>query len=349
MRGASGLLAALAALLLAACGGVKHHQADAYPERLSAWGVIERSGDRMQIAEGVMPYEVNSPLFSDYALKYRTLYLPPGTSATYETFEALDFPVGTIVTKTFFYSKADDGDGYRKAVRWHGDLTALDLSGYDVLETRMLVRQADGWDALPYVWQGDDAYLDLTGELLRVSLDGEAFAYAVPSRNECGGCHVTNHSTGAFQPIGLRARHMPEPTLRAMAANGQLTGLPAAVTQNVDIDHEDLDRAARSYLDINCGHCHNAHGAADTSGLLLDYAELQPQQYGVCKPPIAVGRGSGDRRFGIVPGHPDASILPYRMQTNDPGQRMPEVGRAIAHEEGIALIRRWIVSLQGDC
>ena len=47
----------------------------------------------------------------------------------------------------------------------------------------------------------------------------------------------------------------------------------------------------------------------------------------------------------IAPGHPDASILLYRMETNDPGIAMPELGREILHREGIALIREYVAAM----
>ena len=59
--------------------------------------------------------------------------------------------------------------------------------------------------------------------------------------------------------------------------------------------------------------------------------------------------GTGDRRYDIVPGAPDQSILLFRMDNVEPDQMMPEVGRSTIHTEGIALIRAWIESLPGDC
>jgi hypothetical protein len=57
---------------------------------------------------------------------------------------------------------------------------------------------------------------------------------------------------------------------------------------------------------------------------------------------VAAGRGSGSLRYDIVPGHPNQSILLYRMKTNDPAIAMPEIGREQIHEEGVALIEEWI-------
>lgn len=70
---------------------------------------------------------------------------------------------------------------------------------------------------------------------------------------------------------------------------------------------------------------------------------------GLCKPPVAAGQGTGDHRFGIVPGRPEDSILVYRMGSTDPGAMMPELGRAVRHAEGVALVAAWVRSLSGDC
>ena len=67
------------------------------------------------------------------------------------------------------------------------------------------------------------------------------------------------------------------------------------------------------------------------------------------KPPVAVGRGSGDRPYDIFPGRPDDSILLYRMQQTEPEIAMPELGRSTVHVEAVALIREWIVAMDGDC
>src|SRR5262245_6186858 len=47
------------------------------PEKLSAFGLF-RDAATQQPAKGVMPYDVNTPLFSDYTAKYRFVKLPPG-------------------------------------------------------------------------------------------------------------------------------------------------------------------------------------------------------------------------------------------------------------------------------
>lgn len=356
----------LTAFGLCACGAppeVIVHGSGDYPERLSQWGLLRRDGDSLVLGRDVHTYEVNTPLFSDYALKLRTWYLPPGTSMRYRPDESFEFPVGSVITKTFFYPLR--GGAAQAVDGWHGDVAALDLTANRLVETRLLVRQAEGWEALPYVWDGEDAHLRLTGavETMNVRLTSGEMAdlpYVVPSRSECAGCHATDHTDGRLELIGLKARHLNRAypgeagnQLVAWASRGALHGLPepAALPRSAVWNDEQamLEERARAYLDSNCGHCHNAAGAADTSGLLLDAHTDSFRALGFCKAPVAAGRGTGGRPFSIVPGAPDDSILVYRMETSDPATRMPEVGRSLVHREGVELIRRWVASLPGEC
>lgn len=381
----------LAALSLSGCQAppeVRIAAPDAYPTRLSDWGLLLRRGDRLVLGRDVHPYEVATPLFSDYALKLRAYYLPDGSAMHYDPEQSFDFPLGSVLAKTFFYPVAVAGPvaatagaagaggaagnevpaaaiAVQAVAGWNGAVADLDLADYRLIETRLLIRQADGWDALPYVWEGDDAYLRITGAVQPLALDlpsGDRaqIPYVVPARSECASCHATDHSDGGILPIGLKARHLnaaypgqPDSQLQTWADRGDLSGLPEAAARPLSIVWNDpgmdLEGRARAYLDSNCGHCHNARGAADTSGLLLDTLTDQPRRLGFCKSPVAAGRGTGGRAFAIDPGDPDGSILIYRVETNDPATRMPETGRSVAHAEGVELLRQWVASLPGEC
>src|SRR5579859_2575148 len=97
----SALAASLLLLSLAACDKAPPQPkffADSNPEKLSDWGVVVAAGGRLRFGTGVMPYDLATPLFSDYAGKLRTVYLPKGTKAEYRPTDAFDFPVGTIVS-----------------------------------------------------------------------------------------------------------------------------------------------------------------------------------------------------------------------------------------------------------
>ncbi len=362
------LTAALIVLLFTGCSddgaSVRQFSADAYPQRLSEWGLFDYSGAQLRLSDGVEAYDLNTPLFTDYAQKLRTVWMPSGSAAQYSSDATFEFPVGTIISKTFFYPMTDTGL-VRADFTWPESTRTLSTDAVTLMETRLLVKQASGWDALPYVWQGDDAYLKIAGDLkmLEMSLpDGEAqtFPYIVPSRNQCASCHATNHTTGALKPIGPKARHLNRGylgrdgnQLLEWQSAGRLQNLPVLEEVAINADFTDnsqfLAARSRAYLDINCGHCHNAQGAADTSGLLLDASVESNRQLGLCKPPIAAGGGTGGRTYSIVPGEPDHSILIYRLETTDPGTMMPELGRSLVHQEGVTLLKDWITSLDGEC
>jgi uncharacterized repeat protein (TIGR03806 family) len=373
-------LASAAALvsLLAACTPASppvHSFADGRPQRLSEWHLLLRQGGQLTLNERVIPYDLNTPLFTDYAHKLRTVWLPPGTAARYSPTQTFDFPVGTIITKTFYYPRAAAAAGAAPVVVRTYDQSrdfsgaGLNLDNVRLIETRLLVRRAEGWVALPYVWNArqTDAELARTGDELPLELvaaDGEreAFIYVVPNENQCAGCHVTNLKTRSIAPIGPKARHVnrdytypsgAENQLAYLTRIGYLSGAPDAAHAPRNANWLDtaqpLDVRARAYLDVNCGHCHSSTGPADTTSLSLDSATPADRHLGLCKPPVAAGRGTGDHLFDIVPGRPDNSILTYRMASREPGVMMPEQGRNTVHREGVALIRAWIAAMPGEC
>ncbi len=340
-----------------------------YPARLSQWRVVLERDGYLELNENVTPYALSSALFTDYAHKLRTVWLPPDTSTTPTTSGELNFPMGTIISKTFYYPLAN-ADNRQQVVlatdKGHPQLP-LKLDTVRLLETRILTLSERGWEAMSYVWNADqtDAELAIAGDAIDLTLQRDTgasddFTYIVPDKNQCAGCHVTNHTTKQLKPIGPRLRHLSRPMtyggekldqLRYWTQQGLLTDLPASFHVNVDWSDQTLplEARARAYLDINCGHCHNSVGAADTSGLWLDATVDQAAKLGVCKPPIAAGRGSGGHRFDIVPSRPDASIMVFRMASRDPAIAMPELGRALDHKEGTALVAQWIAAMDGQC
>ena len=360
----------LLAWLLAGCDAaprdVMLHAADRPPALLSEWGVVYAAGGRLHLNDGVIPYDLNAPLFSDYALKLRTTWLPPEAAATYSDTAEFDFPVGTIVSKTFFYQKAPD---WRRdnagAVMRHGEYTmapgaTLDLHEYVLLETRLLVRYAAGWRAFPYVWNSEqsDASLAIAGDVRALQLladDGASeINYLVPDANQCAGCHTPDHSAGELRLLGPKAWQLSRAyewwgddsnQLQHWVAAGLLQRTPAAMP----MQPFNAEQRVKAYLDANCAHCHNPSGPADTSALHLGLDAPVDRHYGICKTPVAVGRGSGDRPYDIYPGRPDDSILVYRMEHTDPAIAMPELGRSAVHAEGVAMVRQWILALPGEC
>jgi len=130
------------------------------------------------------------------------------------------------------------------------------------------------------------------------------------------------------------------------AHGGLIAGLPD-ITQvsklaSYEDQHVKLDARARAWLEVNCAHCHRTDGPAKTSGLHLLASVNDTFHLGVGKPPVAAGKGSGSFKYDIVLGKAEQSILYYRIASTDPGVMMPELGRSVAHEEGVQLIKAWI-------
>jgi uncharacterized repeat protein (TIGR03806 family) len=312
-------------------------------EKLSDYGFFEGDMKALIPVEGVYPYFVNSPLFSNYADKMRFVRLPEGPKAKYNDSSAFEFPEGTILIKNFYYLN---------------DFRSL-ADGRRIIETRLLVRQANGWEAWPYIWNDEqtEAYYDPAGDKKDISYVDtrgrkRTVSYSIPNRNQCKGCHV---SSNKMQPIGVSARQLngsffiggkEQNQLDFWVKNNLLEGAPSSEQAPRLVSWEDatgtLRDRARSYLDSNCGHCHSKNGPANTSGLHLDIHESRRVHLGVNKTPVAAGRGAGNLKYDIVPGKPDQSILLYRMKTNDPAIAMPELGREQVHEEGVALIEEWV-------
>lgn len=318
-------------------------------EKLSTYGFF-RSLEEQVPADGVLPYDVNTPLFSDHAVKDRFVWLPAGTSMRWSDHGAFELPVGAVMLKTFSFPRE----------------LANPQAGRRLVETRLMVRRARGWEGVAYLYGGrGDATLAAEGAEVPVSwLDGAGatrqLAYLVPNKNQCKNCH--EETSGTMAPLGPKARHLNRPGAAGQGiANqlahwrelGALTAAPpeaswprAAVAS--DPSSGTLEERARAWLDISCSHCHNPRGAARTTGLDLSIT-AQAAALGVCKSPVATGRGSAGRLYDIVPGRPDESILTARIESNEPEVKMPELGRTVTDDTGVALIREWIAAMPGAC
>lgn len=317
-----------------------------------------------------LPFELNTPLFTDYASKYRFVFMPEGKNATYSEHEVMNFPTGTVLVKTFALPANTDNRG----------------SNESLIETRLLIKRESGWVALPYYWENEnDARILITGYSIPSEINHNSntlsFNYGVPKASQCTACHaiLTDGST-TFLPIGPKARFLnwdidygdgngPTNQLTKWESAGILTGTPdtntidtaASYSDNLNLSTmttNEVELTARSYLDINCAHCHRDgltlpegySGAAGGSGLNIEFNRVMsdhPGKFGVCKSPLAGGLPSAPGElsthpYDVVPGYASVSYLPYRMNTNNSRHRMPELGRAIIHTEGVALINEWI-------
>jgi uncharacterized repeat protein (TIGR03806 family) len=313
------------------------------PALLSAIGLVRVREGVLEHHPDALPYQLNTALFSDFADKSRSLWLPPGAAMTYAPLEVFDLPIGTIISKTFSFAGVP-------------------------IETRLLVRYADAWRAFPFVWRSDlsDAEYRPRGGVVTIELIDPLGAprtanYLIPQRNQCASCHeridVTT-GTVAITPIGPKAHHLHrDAQLESWAAAGKLSGLPApgSIPRAFDfqtlastaapamLDDLTLNAAARDYLDINCAHCHDPRAVQGvTSQLFLNRESTDQLRLGICKEPGSAGAGTGGLRYDLVPGSPGESILLYRMETEVAGEMMPLLGRSLRDDVGVALVREWI-------
>jgi uncharacterized repeat protein (TIGR03806 family) len=338
-------------IILSSCS----QKSDNYPDipqqgwhqHLSDYRIFTGDLKNLEPAEYFLPYDLNTELFSDYSQKLRFVYLPEGLTAEIGNDLQIDFPVGTLLVKNFFYN-LDQNDPSK---------------GRRILETRLLLHRHEGWVAATYAW--DDAQQDATllqaGGNKQVSwLDKSglqrAVNYRIPTVNDCRSCHSRNNR---MIPLGPRADNLNKVYDYATGPYAQLNRWVETGYLKTDLEPEELpslpvwDRPAsatlnlraRAYLDVNCSNCHNPAGTARNSALFLEYHQENLFHLGVCKVPVAAGTGSGGLKYNIFPGRPDESILLFRMESVKPRERMPEIGRTLLHEEAAALIREWIAAL----
>lgn len=344
-----------------------------FPQKLSEWKIFVHEGRHLKFREGSFPYALVNELFTDYARKYRTVWLPENTKIQYTNTGSFEFPKGAILTKTFAYARdeieiADASvDIHNLPNKFTGN--AEGLNGKHLIETRLLIHTNDGWKGLTYVWNDEqsDAVLKLAGSKRKLTLTRKGqvkeFWYNVPNFNQCQACHSKQEDFSKIvQPIGLQAKNTNFSSpfqshginqLDAWKTAGKIDGLAAESNRPKMVSWEDatqsLNLRARGYLDSNCAHCHNTKGAGRSSGLFLNYFLPNSAHTGICKSPVAAGNGGYGGKFDIAPGDPTHSILYNRMRSLDPGIMMPELGRSLAHEEADQLIFDWISSLTGSC
>ncbi|MEM7781400.1 MAG: SO2930 family diheme c-type cytochrome [Pseudomonadota bacterium] len=288
-------------------------------------------------APGVIPYELNTPLWSDGADKLRYIYVPDGAEIRANGEGLLRFPIGSAIIKTFAFEEGED---------------------QRYIETRLLLHRADGWIALPYRWNEEqtEARLALAGARIPLTTPaGDAISYRIPNKNQCKSCHSKD---GEVVPIGPRSRNLSVDWLENVHASGQLDLVPEGSgslpvwsegpADFSEMSFADKNALSRAYLDVNCAHCHQPGGGASNSGLDLRWEQADPFAIGVGKPPVAAGRGAGGLLVSIEPGDPDASILVHRMNSNEPGVAMPELGRSTIDTRAVALMRDWISDMPAE-
>ncbi len=324
---------------------IHFNPANGLPGTLSALGFFTGPMAQLTPAVGVMPYDLIDPLFTDYALKQRHVWMPDSVKATWNgNGGILGFPNGTVLLKTFYYDHVQPGHTRR------------------LIETRMMYRWADEWKFANYVWndQQTEATYDMAGSHTPVEwMDTDGLVhqvnYRIPAEAECGSCHKEN---SIHSPIGPRPRNLarsyaysdgPAQQLERWVQKGLLeSGHPAAqpMPDWTDADVVLQDRV-RAYLDINCGHCHSAAGYCNYRPMRFAWEETTVgENLGVCVQPHEFFQG---QTHIVAATRPDRSMMYFRLNTNEESQRMPLLGRSVLHHEALALIEDWIAQLNPPC
>ena len=313
------------------------------PARLSESGVFSDLQTQTP-APGLIPYGVNSPLWSDGAYKTRFLALPDTSQITFSAAGNWGFPPGAVLVKNFYL-----------------ELERGEPASRRIVETRFLVKRDEGeeWDGFSYQWNpaGTDATL-LAGSATQPftitdpAAPGGSYVheYYFPSRVECGICHteaaghVLGVRTGQLngQYDYDRARDNQLRTLNHLGLFTEDIGPVQAawprLTEPLSAD-PDLGQRARSYLDANCSHCHRPEGTG-RGGLDLRQATPLAATGLLDALPEAGDLGVKGARL-LRPGVPDSSVLYLRLL--DLGRfRMPPLASARVDQEAAGVVRAWI-------
>jgi uncharacterized repeat protein (TIGR03806 family) len=330
-----------------------------FPRKLSETGLFKSTKD-LTPEKGLIPYSVNSELWSDGATKERYIAIPGDAKIEYETvtypqpapgsLPGWRFPNDTVLVKTFFL-ETEPGKKRR-------------------LETRLLHARIVGgteeygdqvWNGYTYIWNDEQTDAELADKAgvdkvykIKTKGDDREQKWHFPSRAECNMCHTVtakyalgvntmqmnrDHDYGGvvanqlatLEHIGLFDRKLPKP--------------PEQLVKIVDYRDEkaSLDDRARAYLHANCSHCHRKWGGGNAEFQLL--ANLPLKETGTVD--VKPGQGTfelKDPRI-LVPGEPDRSMIHYRMTRLGLG-RMPHIASNVVDEQAVKLVGEWIKQLK---
>ncbi len=284
--------------------------------------------DPKKPAPGLIPYDVNSPLWSDGAAKERYLALPDGKQIHVADDGHWELPIGTVLMKNFSM-------GDRR------------------VETRLFMHHPDGsWGGYSYEW--DDAQTDATLLPANKSRQVGNQTWYYPSRAECVRCHT---SAAGFS-LGLETGQLNRDLTYAATGrtSNQLTTfdhlglleapLPSAAETQArypaPTGSDPLELRARAYLHANCSFCHRPNSTGQGPADFRFSTSLA--QVGVCNvAPQEGDLGITNARL-LAPGEPARSILSVRMHSLGVS-RMPPLGTRAEDTAGASVVDAWISSL----
>nr|MBV6629661.1 PQQ-dependent sugar dehydrogenase [Oceanococcus sp. HetDA_MAG_MS8] len=313
----------------------------AIPQKLSQTGIFSSLAP-LKAQPGMIPYEVNTELWSDGAVKQRWFAIPEQRTIAYSSDGAWVFPEGSVLVKHFAM-----------------DLNLTDESNaLTPLETRILLKRVDGWLGFSYAWNEEHTDAELLSGPLALQLaittaEGPTQqTYDIPSRAECISCH--NGSTGFA--LGLKTAQLnrsydyPAQTMNQLLALSEVAllspapGAPDNLAVMPAIDDPDftLEDRARAYLDANCASCHNPDVPL-RSTIDLRY-EVPLAETNLINQPATLDDFGIDEAKLVAPGVPENSVLLLRMQATD-DRRMPPLASHVIHTDATQLIAQWVMSL----
>jgi uncharacterized repeat protein (TIGR03806 family) len=326
--------------------------------KLSQTGCMD-ANDIKKMASIVVPYEVNSPLWSDGADKGRGFVLPTGKKIHVKDCTATPaecpkgaadngkwvMPVGTVMVKNF------------------------GLDG-KIIETRLLVHaDANTWNGYSYTWNeaqteatvvppDEDASLNNMRFKVAFNTGMHTVNWTFPFRFDCGGCH-TQEGGGSLGPetrqmnrtvsgtnqidkwatAGLFETPPAKPYIAALVLpyDGQLGTAPTGAST--------LDARARSYLHANCSYCHRPDGQAVN---WLDFRfDTTLKNTGACGVDPMKGNVGVMGAQILKPGKPMESAIWLRMHAPYTGDktRMPQLATYVIDDKGTQLISDWITQI----
>jgi uncharacterized repeat protein (TIGR03806 family) len=316
------------------------------PERLSELGAFDDLPALLPALD-LVPYDVQSPLFSDGASKRRWMWLPEGGRIGFAENGPFSYPEGTVFIKHFELALDERDPNTRRR-----------------LETRFLVAAKGGYYGISYRWNADgtDAaplFESEIEELDVIQADGSLRhqRYSYPSPSDCMVCH--NADAGFV--LGARAVQLNGPAsddhagagvnqLLAWSERGLLDTVLDAQTlaelpslAGLDDESRSVEDRVRSYLDSNCSMC---HGVVADLRARWDARYLTPlAQQGLIDAELSGEAQLPEGTRIVAPGDPAHSALWLRDGSNDPALRMPPIGRQNVDQRYLDLLEQWILSL----
>jgi len=321
----------------------------ALPALLSQTGAFKDTA-HLAPTDGLIPYDINVPFWSDGAAKLRWMALPnqdakPAGKIGFRPAGEWSFPKGTVFVKDFQLAC----DETRPEVKRR-------------LETRLLVCDADGGVyGVTYKWRPDNSDADLLATNLSEVIEIKTAAgtrtqtWYYPSRQDCLACHTAR----AGLVLGVKTRQMnrdfdypsgrADNQLRAWNQIGlfdpplEESALPNyASLARGDNAGRSLENRARSYLDANCAHCHRPGGTVAYFDARYD-TPLKEQN--LIAGQVLLDEGIDGAR-AIAPNDIWRSLIYMRAGAPD-AIKMPLLAHNLVDAAGMRLLRQWIESMPG--